>query len=261
MLRHILSKSTFMYGCQCPKRLWLHKNNPDERDEANEDQQAIFQVGTDVGMLARDLFPGGVDASPVDTFHYQQSVADTARYMAEGNTVIYEAAFQFDGLLCAIDILVKKNGSWYAYEVKSTTKVKPPFLKDAAFQYYIISNAGVALKDFFVTHLNNKYIRKGALDPHQLFTHESILQQAQQLQPMIIEKAPELKSVLKNKLMPVIEIGQQCNNPYPCDFYDFCSKEMEVEVPDYGEAFIDKAAINNFLQQLQYPIYHIDFET
>ena len=243
VLRHILSKSTFMYGCQCPKRLWLHKFMPEERDEMDEAQQAIFQAGTDVGMLARDLFPGGVDASPVDTFHYQQSVADTTRYIADGKTIIYEAAFQFDGVLCAVDILVKKKGSWYAYEVKSTTKVKPPFLQDAAFQYYIISNAGITLKDFFLTHLNNQYIRRGALDPHQLFTHESILQQAKDMQPMIKEKARELKSVLKNKSMPVIEIGRQCNDPYPCDFYGFCSKDMELEVPDYGEAFIDKAGL------------------
>lgn len=261
VLRHILSKSTFMYGCQCPKRLWLHKFMPELRDEADENQQAIFQAGTDVGMLARDLFPGGVDASPVDTFHYQQSVADTARYIAEGKTVIDEAAFQFDGLLCAVDMLVKKKGGWYAYEVKSTTKVKPPFLQDASFQYYIISNAGIPLKDFFLTYLNNKYIRRGALNPQKLFTHESILQQALDLQPMIKEKARELKSVLKNKTMPVVEIGRQCEDPYPCYFYGFCSKGMEMELPVYGEAFIDRAAINKFLQQLQYPIYHIDFET
>jgi len=61
--------------------------------------------------------------------------------------------------------------------------------------------------------------------------------------------------------MPVIDIGRQCDDPYPCDFYGFCSKDMEVEVPDYGEAFIDKEAITQFLQQLKYPICHVDFET
>ena len=150
---HILSKSTFMYGCQCPKRLWLHKFKPGLRDEEDEGQQAIFQSGTDVGMLARNLFPGGVDASPVDSFHYQQSVADTSRYISEGKTVIYEAAFQFSGLLCAVDVLAKKNGKWYAYEVKSTTSVKPAVHQDAAFQYYVINHSGIALADFYIVHL------------------------------------------------------------------------------------------------------------
>jgi hypothetical protein len=82
--RHILSKSTFMYGCQCPKRLWLHKYKPALRDEMDEAQQAVFQQGTDVGKLAEQLFPGGVDARPKDSFSYQQSVADTAKYIAKG---------------------------------------------------------------------------------------------------------------------------------------------------------------------------------
>ena len=66
---------------------------PEVRDEMDETQQAIFQSGTDVGLLTRDLFPGGVDASPVDYFHYQQSVVDTQKYIQEGQKVIYEAAF------------------------------------------------------------------------------------------------------------------------------------------------------------------------
>ena len=109
--KHQLSKTTFMYGCQCPKRLWLHKFMPEVRDEEEEAQTAIFQQGTNVGLLAQQLFPGGVDASPENYFSYQQSVADTARYISEGHTIIYEAAFQYDGILCAVDILVKKTTS------------------------------------------------------------------------------------------------------------------------------------------------------
>ncbi|MCW3105715.1 MAG: hypothetical protein JWQ09_221 [Segetibacter sp.] len=56
---------------------------PQVRDEADEEQQAIFQRGTDVGKLAEQLFPGGVDARPPNTYSYQQSVADTARYISE----------------------------------------------------------------------------------------------------------------------------------------------------------------------------------
>ena len=159
--KHQLSKSTFMYGCQCPKRLWLHKFMPQVRDEMSAGQAAIFQQGTDVGMLARVLFPGGVDASPATNFDYQQSVADTARYIAEGQKVIYEAAFQFEGILCAIDIMVKKRGKWHAYEVKSSTKVKEPFIQDAALQYHVITQSGIEVADIAIVHLNNEYVRKG----------------------------------------------------------------------------------------------------
>jgi hypothetical protein len=117
------------------------------------------------------------------------------------------------------------------------------------------------LADFYIVHLNNQYIRKGALELKKLFTASSVLPEISDLQTFIATKEAELKTLLQSKHMPLIELGNQCCNPYPCDFYGFCSNGIEVEVPDYGEAFIDKAAIKEFLQQIQYPIYHIDFET
>ncbi|MBK5270714.1 MAG: hypothetical protein JJE22_06840 [Bacteroidia bacterium] len=73
-----------------------------------------------MGLLALQLFPYGVDASPPTYYQYQQSVVDTQKYLRKGVNVIYEAAFQHEGILCAIDILVEKKGKWYAFEVKST---------------------------------------------------------------------------------------------------------------------------------------------
>lgn len=251
-----------MYGCQCPKRLWLHKYKLEVRDEEDEAQTAIFQSGTDVGMLARKLFPGGVDASPETPYLYQQSVADTARYIAQGKKVIYEAAFQYEGLLCAVDILVLHRGKWFAYEVKSSTKVKQEHIPDASFQYYVITSAGLELKDFSIVYLNNKYIKRGPLDIKQLFTPESILESVLEQQTFIAEKSVDLKKILQNRVvMPVIEVGTQCNKPYACNFQDFCFKGMEEEEPDYGEPIINKKAINDFLKQLKYPLYYMDFES
>ena len=66
LARKYLSKSTFIKGVQCEKALYLHKFHPDLSDEITEQQKAIFQTGTNVGILAQELFPGGVDAGPKD---------------------------------------------------------------------------------------------------------------------------------------------------------------------------------------------------
>jgi len=83
--------------------------------------------------------------------------------------MIYEATYQFDGIMAAIDILVKKGSKWYAFEVKGTTGVKPPHIQDAALQYYVITQSGLELEDFSIVHLNNAYVRYGDFDIEQLF--------------------------------------------------------------------------------------------
>jgi predicted RecB family nuclease len=257
--RHFLSKSTFMYGCQCPKRLWLHKYMPELKDEETEQQAAIFQRGTDVGLLAQQLFPGGINAAPDTHFEYQKSVAATAAYINEGHQVIYEAAFQFDGVLCAVDILIKKNGKWYAYEVKSTTSVKEPFLVDAALQYQVLSNSGIQLQDFYIMHLDSSYIRYGELEINKLFKAVSVKKDIIKMQEEISLKLVELKNVLQLKESPEKETGTHCNKPYPCDFIGHCHKDLPEDPPE--DEYINDIAIRDFLKPIAYPIYYLDFET
>src|SRR5512138_3030109 len=89
----IISKSSFIRGMKCPKSLWLHFHMPDERDEISESQQSIFNTGYDIGSLARQLFPGGVDASRGQHEKVSEAVEYTKELINAGQTVIYEAAF------------------------------------------------------------------------------------------------------------------------------------------------------------------------
>ena len=123
MEKHILSKSTFLKGCQCTKALYLSKHNRELREEPDASLQAIFTQGKKVGELAQQLFPGGVDCTPVSVFDFQEAVVRTREEIAKGTKIIYEAAFQFDGVLAVLDILVKDKSGWKAYEVKSSTSV------------------------------------------------------------------------------------------------------------------------------------------
>ena len=123
-MKKYLSKSTFIKGVQCHKALYLHKYHFDFSDQINAQQQAMFDRGTSIGVLALKLFPGGVDASPKDYTQYFESFKYTQELINNGVEVIYEAGFCFDHVMCFIDILVKENGRWHAYEVKSSTKVR-----------------------------------------------------------------------------------------------------------------------------------------
>lgn len=231
--RHILSKSTFLRGMQCEKSLWMYKNEYHLREETSAAQQAIFSRGTDVGVLARDLFPGGADASPIDSFHYQQSVIKTQELIHAGHKAIYEAAFQHEQVLAAIDILVNDSGKWFGYEVKSSTEVKDVNILDAALQYYVITKSGIQIEDIFIVHINNQYVRKGAIDLSNLFIKQSVKKEVLELQEYISEKISELKQVSASKVKPVKDIGAHCSNPYNCDFMSHCWSHIpEVSIFD-----------------------------
>ena len=225
-----LSKSSFIRGLQCEKSLYLHKHDHNLKDLTSSSLQVIFDQGTNIGLLAQKLFPNGVDASPENNFKVIESVGKTLGFINEGNTVIYEATFLFDEVLAALDILVKDEDGWKAYEVKSSIKVSDTYIKDAAIQYYTITNSGIDLKDISIVHINNQYVKDGELDIHQLFTIESVYDQVLEFLPRIPNEVRRLKNVIKSPEVPNVDIGNHCSDPYDCDFKGTCWKH----IPDYS---------------------------
>ena len=299
-----LSKSTFIKGLQCEKALYLHKHHYKLKDSISNSLQAIFDRGTNIGLLAQELFPNGVDASPEHYFKMHESIGKTLDYIEKEETIIYEATFQFNDVLAALDILVKHDEGWKAYEVKSSTSISETNLKDAAIQYYTIKNSGIDLKDISIVYINNQYIKDGELDIHQLFTIESVYDQVLDFLPRIPNEVRRLKYIIEGAEVPQIDIGPHCSDPYDCDFKGTCWKN----IPDYsifdianlaskkkfelynqgvitldqidldevslssnqvlqvqseinGTSHINIEEIRNFTDNLNYPLYYLDFET
>ncbi len=226
MEKAILSKSTFIRGLQCEKSLYLYKHNYNLRDEISSQLQAIFNQGTNVGILAQGLFPDGVDASPSSYFKMQESVFKTQEFIENGEQIIYEATFQHNGILSALDILVKDKEGWKAYEVKSSTSVSETYILDAAIQYYTIVNSGIDLKDISIIYINNQYIKDGNIVIQQLFTVESVFDRVLEVMPSIPNQIDAFKKLIKQDAIPNIDIGAHCDNPYSCDFKGHCWKHI-----------------------------------
>ena len=225
--KHILSKSSFLRGLQCPKSLYLYKNSFKKKDPPSPEQQAIFERGTVVGKIARRLFPNGVDATPSSVFKYADSVELTRDLIAKKTPVIYEAAFQADKTLVAMDILVLRDNNHYeAFEVKSSARVTPQAIMDAALQFYIIQAAGIDLCDISILTVNSSYVRKEELNYAELFTQRSVMTEVLHLQSQIKENLVRLLEVAQSKTMPEVEIDRHCFSPYPCDFIGTCFKDI-----------------------------------
>jgi hypothetical protein len=224
--KHILSKSTFLRGLQCSKSLYLYKNFIQLRDPVSPEQKAIFNRGNNVGILAQQLFPGGIDATPEKRSDNLAAVEKTQQLIASGVEIIYEAAFQHEQVLAILDILVKKDNQWYAYEVKSSSKISNTYLLDASLQYWVITKSGLDLSDISLVTINNQYVRKGALNVQELFSITSVLKDALRNQPLIEEQIQLSMLVTANARMPEIAIGEHCFSPYSCDFMGTCWKNV-----------------------------------
>ena len=216
-----LSKSTFLNGMQCTKRLWLQKNQPGDKTRSTESEYNLFSKGKYVGVLARILYPDGKDASPVE-YDYKTALEKTYEWIQSGEQVIYEASFQYQGLFASIDILVKQGKHWHAYEVKSSTSVKEHHYLDAAFQYFVMQGAGLDISGISVIHINNKYVRHGELNLKHLFHKVSIRHQVIQLQESIAEKVQDLLGISSLAEAPKVDIGPHCMVPHTCNFMDQC---------------------------------------
>ena len=297
----MLSKSQVIRGLQCHKSLWLHRHKPELRDEIDESQQALFASGTDVGRLAQQLFPGGVEF-PYGELTLTEQLNRTSVAIATGVKTIYEATFKHDDVLVKTDILhYGLDGWWELYEVKSSTWLKDVYLDDIAVQYHVLAGAGIEPVSAFLVVLNRDYVRQGEIDVHQLFSKIDVTDLVLDKQPEVIAEIGRQKVMLAGE-QPAIDIGPHCDNPYRCDFRGHCWAHVPqpsvFDLRDHGrpDAFAlyrqgivrledipidqlgwrqqlqvtgtlhqqdatDREAVREILAELVYPVSYLDFET
>ena len=224
-----LSKSQYTRGLQCGKSLWLYRNQRELQDPVTPEQQSTFDQGTTFGILAQRRFPGG---TLINIGHLEPEAASamTTEVIAKGGTTIYEAAVLFDNVLIRADVLMKRDGAWHLYEVKSSTEVKDEYLNDVAIQAYVLNGAGITLKSVNVVIVDNGYVRFGALDLHKLFKVIDVTDLIAPALAAVPECLAKMKGLDALTEAPPRQIGVHCSKPYDCSFQGHCWKH----VPDYS---------------------------
>ncbi len=74
----ILSKSRYLYGIQCDKRLYLDCFRPDLLGEDSDALGFVFAQGHEVGALATQRYPGGVHVE-YDRAHFAEASQATSQ--------------------------------------------------------------------------------------------------------------------------------------------------------------------------------------
>ncbi len=220
-----LSKSRFVAGLQCLKRLYLDCYHRELADPVEAGQQAVFDTGTTVGELARQRFPKGVLVA--EQYHeHSQAVQSTQVLLSDVSVpVMYEPAFAFQSIRTRVDVLVRADGQEFdLIEVKSTASPKEQHVPDVAIQMYVVDGCGVPVRRAYLMHINTGYVYQGgAYDLERLFSLEDVTDKAR---TYIAEQVPGALSQMWESLQlaetPDIETGPHCTTPYRCPFFGHC---------------------------------------
>ena len=292
----MLTKSHFLSGLQCHKRLWHETQGAPA--PLSPDQRHTLEQGQAVGRFAQQQFPNGqlVEETGEATLHA------TAQAIVAGATCLFEAAFCWQGWLVRCDILQRQpDDIWTLIEVKASTKVKDEHLWDAAVQYAILTGAGVAVGQVCLMHINSKTCWHPDLST--LFHCPDITTEVLQLQPQVADRLSQFQTLATALTAPEVAIGDHCRSPYPCPFKAQCwqgvpaasiftiprldrkkkqrlidqncwaiadlpadlklspKQQAYVDTVRQGEPEINLAEIAQLLSRLSFPIHFFDFET
>ena len=204
-----LSKSRFLSGLQCEKKMYFEVSRKDLKPQIDASQQALFDLGHSIGQLAQQAFPGGLDATTGMQGNWSLAIQRTKEWLQSGQTTIYEATFSQSGGFAALDILHHRDGERWAIEVKTSTEVKEYHLQDAAFQYHVMYAAGFTPDKFFLMHINNRYQKKGPIDPADYFHLEDITLNVKELQETIHQKKASFLPMRRHPEFSVHHRAQQ----------------------------------------------------
>jgi len=189
---------------------------------------------------------------------------------------------------------------WDLIEVKASTEVKDYYIDDIALQRYAFTEAGYNIRKSILMHLDNTYIRSGELDLKKLFRLEDCTDLIIDKMIEVKGRIRDLIAMLNTNKEPEVEIGDQCGKPFECDYIPYCwhnipeysvynvfrgrkreellsqniieisgvpddfelTDRQQTDISAYkkNEIYSDKRAITEFLGQLEYPLYFLDYE-
>lgn len=220
-----LSKSRFVAGCQCLKRLYWQVHQPELAAQPDAATEAIIEQGRGVGMLARQLFPGGVEVG--NDGGLGQAIRATRELVGNRDVpAIFEGVFEHQNVLVKVDILQRRwrDRRWRLMEVKSTADLKDHHIEDVGIQYRVVSRSGLDLASAYLAHVNRGYTYPGGeIDTRRFFRIRNLTRRVEKLQPKLTFQLKAQFTILAQPTAPDLAPGSHCLQPVTCEFYQHCN--------------------------------------
>lgn len=210
---YLFTKTAFVRGMQCKKLVYLDKYCSKLRTPPDAETLARFKKGRDFETAFKDLFPNSVDVKQHHKIVSEKYIDFTQTLLdKEGKVELFEAGILYDKVLVLTDVLRKnEDGSYDIFEVKRSEKINSAIAWDLAVQYYVCKHKLHRINTFnVVTRVNE--------------TEFLVVDKKEELEEkldIVSAHIKEFEEILQG-FEPDISMGEQCENPYPCDFRKYC---------------------------------------
>lgn len=160
MPKYTLSKSDFLEYLACPETFWMQKNNEIEPTPMTDDILHKLEQGNLIDGLAMEWF---------------KEYCVVEKKLCAEEDMLFQQTAEANGFLARADITVNVGEKVIdLFEVKASTSVKPVHIYDITFQKMVFELAGYKVKNTYIIHVNNKYVKDGELDLGKLFVLQNV---------------------------------------------------------------------------------------
>lgn len=257
----LLSKSDYLLYLKHPGWLWLKKHDKNKLPSIDDSSQAVLDAGNLFESYAERLFPDGIRLGFTDYASYLALPEQTMEALLGGAQTIFQARFEVNKLLtCICDVItVVDEKAFDLYEIKSSTEAKPEHIVDLAFQAHVLRENGFSVRNVYVVHVNNGYIRSGDVNPNDFCVITDVTEKVNAKADATTQGITDALAVMQMASMPDLSPALAGNNAFgewlgiytsitnpPTDsIYELCSlnatktKQLEdasikmlVDIPD-----------------------------
>lgn len=238
MPKQTLSKSDFLSYLACPETFWMMKNEQIKQTPITDDILHKLEQGNLIDRLAMEWFK-------------EHCVVE--KKLCTEEDMLFQQTVEANGFLARADITVNKGEKIVdIFEVKASTKVKLEHIYDIAFQRMVFELAGYKVKNTYIIHVNNQYVKDGELDLKKLFVLQDVGADVRKILSSISIQA-NAAMVFQGKRL-IKNAHHLCGAKSDCAF----RKKYCVKLPDYSIFNIARISEKKLKDLIEKDVYDIN---
>ena len=221
MVARRLSKSKLLSAWQCAKRLYLEFHHP-ELASVDSTAQDRLAAGQAVGQLAREILGEGQGTLIPFEGGLAHALRKSRRLVRSAPAgPIFEATFEYQGVLVRTDALIPSGSGWELVEVKSATSPEPYHYFDCAVQDWVLRGIGVAPAKVVLAHVDATFEYPGNSRYNGLLRQVDVHENIRELDDEVTQTVRVARQAIAGE-EPQIAVGKQCFTPFRCPFVEHC---------------------------------------